>query len=90
MRSWSPAWSKATCEDAGVAGSAAICSVCDRSRIRGDHNEAGDVFICARCQADASQLFAIQDSILDEAYLTADARRDSDECSVNRGRRGEP
>ena len=54
-------------EDAAVPRSAAICAVCQRSRTRGSHNHAGDIFICAECQADAKQFIEIQDSIRVEA-----------------------
>ena len=42
----------------------AVCVVCcyPRSRSADDYG-TDEVFICAKCQADARQLFAIQDSI---------------------------
>jgi hypothetical protein len=53
----------ASCEDASVADSA-DCVVCGCTRHRDDQDHAGgELFICAQCQADAAQLFAIQDSI---------------------------
>lgn len=44
-----------------VAESAVICAVCHRSNVPGNHSDAGNVFICVRCQADAAQFIAIQD-----------------------------
>ena len=43
--------------------SAVTCALCERLRTRGSHNHAGDIFICAECQADANQFIEIQDSI---------------------------
>ena len=40
----------------------AICAVCHCWRIHGDRTDAGDVFICTGCQADARQFIAIQDA----------------------------
>ena len=54
-------------EDAAVPRPAVTCVVCQRSRSRGPHTRAGDVFICAECQADAKQLFEIQDRIWAQA-----------------------
>lgn len=47
--------------------SAITCAVCQRLRTRGCHNHAGDVFICAECEADAKQFIEIQDDIWVEA-----------------------
>lgn len=55
----------AGCEDVGVSESAVICAVCHRSNLPGNHSDAGDLFICARCQADAAQFIAVQDPIVD-------------------------
>ena len=42
----------------------AVCVVCRYTRSRSaDDYGTDEVFICAQCQADAKQLFAIQDSI---------------------------
>ncbi len=63
----------------------AICAVCHRRRIRGDRTDAGDVFVCAGCQADARQFIAIQDASWGEAaqtYVT------SDSCDEEQSRRG--
>jgi hypothetical protein len=50
-------------EDEAV-GDLAVCVVCRYTRSRGgDDHGTGEVFICTQCQADAAQLFAIQDSI---------------------------
>jgi hypothetical protein len=54
-------------EDAAMPRSPVVCAVCHHSRIRGDHNQSGDLFICAQCQADAKQFIEIQDSIWSEA-----------------------
>ena len=42
----------------------AVCVVC-RSTRRGSADDYGtdEIFICAQCQADAKQLFALQDGI---------------------------
>ena len=85
MRRRSPARSEAACEDVGVAESAGICAVCHRSRIRGGRNDAGDVFICVQCQADAAQFMAIQDSIIEEARRFVEARHDSVEEQHHQG-----
>lgn len=50
-------------EDAPVPSSAVTCGACQRPWTRGSFNSTGDVFICAQCQADAKQLFEIQDRI---------------------------
>jgi hypothetical protein len=88
MRCRTPGESEEACEDVGVAESAAICAVCHRSRIRGDRNDAGDVFICARCQADAAQFIAIQDSNLGEAHRAAEVRRTSNDQQHRQGSQG--
>lgn len=35
--------------------------------MRGNDDHRGEVLVCAKCQADAAQFFAIQDSIWGEA-----------------------
>ena len=40
-----------------------ICVVCHRLRSNGSRNQDGDIFICVQCEADADQLFEIQDAI---------------------------
>ena len=50
-------------EDVAVPRTPATCVVCHRLRERGSFNDAGDVFICTECQANAKQLIEIQDSI---------------------------
>ena len=87
MRRRSPARSETACEDVGVAESASICAVCHRARTRGIHSDAGDVFICTQCQADAAQFIAIQDMIIEEARAI-EARRNSDEAQHQQGPRG--
>ena len=41
--------------------------------MRGSFSEAGDVFICAECQADAKQLIEIQDSVWAETAETSES-----------------
>jgi hypothetical protein len=65
-------------EDAAMARSAVVCAVCHRSRTRGGHNHARDVFICAECQAGAMQFIEIQDSIWGEAGAAGDSTSDTD------------
>jgi hypothetical protein len=50
-----------------VARSADICAVCQWPQTRGSHNHAGDVFICADCDAAAKQFLEIRDSMWVEA-----------------------
>lgn len=50
-------------EDAAVPRSAVTCAACQRLRIPGSNDRVGDIFICGQCQADAKQLFEIQDRI---------------------------
>lgn len=88
MRCRTPGGSDAACEDVGVAESDAICAVCQRSRVRGDRSDAGDVFICARCQADAAQFIAIQDSNLEEAHQAAEVRRNRNDQQHRQGSQG--
>jgi hypothetical protein len=54
-----------------VPPAAVTCVVCHRLRVRGSFSDAGDVFICAQCQADAKQLIDIQDSIWAETAETS-------------------
>jgi hypothetical protein len=68
-------------EDAVVPRSAVTCAVCQRSPARGSYNHAGDVFICAECQADAKQLIEIQDSIWVEAGETSGSNDETDKPS---------
>lgn len=60
-------------EDAAMPRSAVTCAVCQRSRTRGSHNHAGDVFICAECRADAKRFIEIQDSIWGEAGAASES-----------------
>ena len=50
-------------EDGAVPSSVETCVVCHRLRGSGSRNQAGDIFVCTQCEADADQLFAIQDEI---------------------------
>ncbi len=68
---------------------AVICAVCRRSRVPGAYSDTGDVFICVRCQADAAQFIAIQDSIVAEQQA-AEARHDSVGSDVATGPRSDP
>ena len=67
-----------TREDAAVLRSAVSCAVCQRSRTRGSHSHAGDVFICAECQADAKQFIEIQDSIWVDAGEAGESTDEND------------
>jgi hypothetical protein len=58
--------------------SVVVCAVCRQSRIGGDQNRAGDVFICAECQADATQFIEIQDSIWGEEGAAGASTSDTD------------
>ena len=53
-------------EDVAVTDSGVICVVCRVTRVPGNDNLGSGVFVCAKCQADAAELFAIQDSIWGE------------------------
>lgn len=75
------AGSRMRCEDAAVPRSAVTCVVCQRSRTRGSHNHAGDVFVCAECQADAKQFIAIQDSIWVEAGEAGESTDETDKLA---------
>jgi hypothetical protein len=50
-------------EDGAVPPSVETCVVCHQLRSSGSRNQDGDVFICTQCEADADQLFEIQDAI---------------------------
>lgn len=58
---------------------AVICVVCHYLRVEGSFSDAGDIFICNECQANARKLIEIQDSIWPEIV-------DSDE-SIERSER---
>jgi hypothetical protein len=47
--------------------STVTCAVCHLLRSRGSFIDDGDFFICAGCQADAEQLFEIQDRTYGES-----------------------
>jgi hypothetical protein len=66
-------------EDAAVPRFAVTCAVCQRSQTRGSHNHAGDVFVCAECQADATQFIEIKDSIWVEAGEAEESTGETDE-----------
>jgi hypothetical protein len=40
-----------------------ICGVCRRQRTEGSLDEAGEVFVCTSCQADAKQFLEIQQAL---------------------------
>lgn len=42
---------------------AVTCVVCHYLGVQGSFSDAGDIFICSECQANAKKLFEIQDSI---------------------------
>jgi hypothetical protein len=58
------------CEYVAVPRSAVICVVCHYWRVEGSFSNAGDVFICSECQANAKKLIEIQDSIWAEIVDT--------------------
>ena len=60
-------------EDGAVPPSAATCVVCHRRRTGGSRNRDGDIFICAQCEADANQLFKIQDAIWPPAGVAGES-----------------
>ena len=49
---------------------AVTCVVCHYLRVEGSFSDAGDIFICGECQANAKKLFEIQDSIWAEIVDT--------------------
>ena len=51
--------------------SAVTCVVCQYLRVEGSFSDAGDIFICSECQANAKKLFEIQDSIWAEIVDTS-------------------
>lgn len=59
-------------EDGAMPRTAVACVVCHRLRMHGSFSDAGDVFICDGCQADAKQLIEIQDSIWSETAETSE------------------
>jgi len=65
-------------EDVAVPRTPATCVVCHRLRERGSFNDAGDVFICTECQANAKQLIEIQDSIWAEIAEPSDSSHQTD------------
>jgi hypothetical protein len=71
--------SRARREDASVARSADICAVCQRPRTRGPHSQAGDVFICADCEAAAKQFIEIQDRMWVEAGQEGESTDETDD-----------
>ena len=46
--------------------------------MRGSFSDAGDVFICSECQADAKQFIEIQDSIWAETAETSESSDGTD------------
>jgi len=42
-------------------------------RVEGSFSDAGDIFICSECQANAKKLFEIQDSIWAEIVDTGES-----------------
>jgi len=78
LKSPLPAGSSVRCEDIAVPRTAVTCVVCHRLRVRGSFSDAGDVFICAECQADAKQFIEIQDSIWAEIAETRESTDGTD------------
>ncbi len=52
---------------------AVTCVVCHYLRVEGSFSDAGDIFICSECQANAKKLFEIQDSIWAEIVDTGES-----------------
>lgn len=74
------AGSSLRCEDVAVLRSPVTCAVCQQLRVRGSFSDAGDVFICAGCQADAKQLIEIQDNFWAEAAETSESGDGTDKA----------
>ena len=68
-----PARSTVGCEYVAVPRSAVTCVVCHYLRVEGSFSDAGDIFICSECQANAKKLFEIQDSIWAEIVDTGES-----------------
>ena len=64
-------------EDGVVPPAVETCVVCHRLRSSGSRNQDGDVFICAQCEADADQLFEIQDAIWPSAVAAGEPTDDA-------------
>jgi hypothetical protein len=45
--------------------------------VEGSFSDAGDIFICSECQANAKKLFEIQDSIWAEIVDTSESTEDT-------------
>ena len=52
---------------------AVTCVACHYLRVEGSFSDAGDIFICSECQANAKKLFEIQDSIWAEIVDTSES-----------------
>lgn len=61
------------CEYVAVPRSAVTCVVCHYLRVEGSFSDAGDIFICSECQANAKKLLEIQDSIWAEIVDTSES-----------------
>ena len=70
--------SSVRCEDVAVPRTPATCVVCHRLRGAASFNDAGDVFICTECQANAKQFIEIQDSIWAEIPEPSDSSDQTD------------
>ena len=66
------------CEDVAVPRASTTCVVCHRLRGAGSFNDAGDVFICTECQANAKQFIEIQDGIWAEIPEPSDSGDQTD------------
>ena len=62
-----------TGEDLAVPSSVESCVVCHQLRSSGSRNQDGDIFICSQCEADADQLFEIQDGLWPAASTSSEA-----------------
>ncbi len=57
---------------------AVTCVVCHYLRVQGSFSDAGDIFICSECQANAKKLFEIQDRIWAEIVDTSESTGSTD------------
>ena len=55
--------------------------VCHRLRGDGSFNDAGDVFICTECQANAKQFLEIQDRIWADTAEPSDSSDQTDKAA---------
>ncbi len=63
--------------EGSVAPIVETCVVCQRLRSSGSRNQDRDIFICAQCEADADQLFEIQDTIWPVAGVAGESTNEA-------------